>query len=465
MRKKSPSYLTLWTTVFLGLTLASIPLAAANHNAFTGAGSVSGRLSNLTAVCPFCTPVAPTFAEEMKTTDAVVIAELVKRGKREVTSKKLAKELGFQSTTPSAVGKSDLKILKVIKGEKYFKPGDMIQAFVFGDAVKGDSFFITGVEPPAFSWSTMKASPRVVDYISEIQKLPVDGPKRLAYFLGYLEDKEEVLARDSYDEFALAPFSDVKALKDLIDRKKLRTWIEDKDIPASRKGLYYTLLGISGNKEDAKFLKDLMGSADDRKKAALDSMIACYITLEGADGLKTIEELFLANKKASYSDAFAAIAALRFHGSEAKVLKKEDIVKSLRFMLDREDLADLVIPDLARWEDWSVMDKLVKLFKDADPETSWVRMPVVNYLRACPLPKAKKLMAELEKIDPKTFKRARAFFPEYDLSDLDDDSDKSESEKGESDKKTQGDKTDKSNAEGKASEKPGSSEKSTNEKG
>ena len=42
--------------------------------------------------------------------------------------------------------------------------------------------------------------------------------------------------------------------------------------------------------------------------------------------------------------------------------------------------------------------------------TSWVRMPVVNYLRACPLPKAKKYMSDLEKLDPKTFKRARAFW-------------------------------------------------------
>ncbi|MEC9094484.1 MAG: hypothetical protein VX438_17380 [Planctomycetota bacterium] len=374
--------------------------------------------SNNSSHCPFCTPVAPTFAEEMKSTDAVLIGKLVKRGKREVTSKKIADELGFKSTVPSAVGKSELEVLKVIKGNKYLKVGDTIQAYVFGDAAKGDQFFITGVEPPAFSWSTMKASKRVVDYISGIQKLPADGPKRLAFFLSHLEDDEEVLARDSYDEFALAPFAAVKQLKELIDRKKLRKWIEDKDIPASRKGLYFTLLGIAGNESDADFLKALMGSGDDRKKAALDSMIACFITLKGPAGLKTVEKLFLANKQASYSDAFAAIAALRFHGSETQVLKKTQIVASLRYMLDREDLADLVIPDLARWEDWSVLEKLVQLFKEADPETSWVRMPVVNYLRACPLPKAKKYMSDLEKLDPKTFKRARAFFPEYDLDDI-----------------------------------------------
>jgi len=80
-------------------------------------------------------------------------------------------------------------------------------------------------------------------------------------------------------------------------------------------------------------------------------------------------------------------------------------------MLERPQLADLVIPDLARWEDWSVMDRLVELFKNADEESNWVRVPVINYLRACPLPAAKDRIDELAKIDPETVKRANTFFP------------------------------------------------------
>jgi hypothetical protein len=83
----------------------------------------------------------------------------------------------------------------------------------------------------------------------------------------------------------------------------------------------------------------------------------------------------------------------------------------MRLMLDRPQLADLVIPDLARWEDWSVMDRLVQLFKDANDDSIWVRVPVVNYLRACPLPEAKKHIEELAKIDPDAVKRASNFFP------------------------------------------------------
>ena len=57
------------------------------------------------------------------------------------------------------------------------------------------------------------------------------------------------------------------------------------------------------------------------------------------------------------------------------------------------------------------MDRLFDLYKNADEKTSWVRVPVVNYLRACPLPKAKELLKECEKIDPQAVKRANTFFP------------------------------------------------------
>jgi hypothetical protein len=155
----------------------------------------------------------------------------------------------------------------------------------------------------------------------------------------------------------------------------------------------------------------LLKSEDRKNKAGLDAMIACYLTLKGPEGMPLIEDLFLKNQKAEYADTYAAIMALRFHGTEATIIPKERLLKGLHHMLDRPQLADLVIPDLARWEDWTVMPRLVKLFKEADEKTSWVRVPVVNYLRACPKPEAKEYIKELEKVDPAAVKRANTFFP------------------------------------------------------
>ena len=79
-------------------------------------------------------------------------------------------------------------------------------------------------------------------------------------------------------------------------------------------------------------------------------------------------------------------------------------------------MADMIIPDLARWEDWSVVERLVQMFKDADDETNWLRVPVITYLRACPKPEAKQYIEELREIDPDAVRRADFFL------DFDDDS-------------------------------------------
>ena len=240
-----------------------------------------------------------------------------------------------------------------------------------------------------------------------------------------------MLARDAYDEFAKAPYDDVRGLKDKMNHDQLVQWLSDPDIPASRKRLYFTMLGVCGTTADLPMLEDLMKSTDRRRKAGLDAMIACYLTLSGPAGMGTIEDLFLKNKAADYSDTYAAIAALRFHGTEADIISQKRIVQGLGHMLDRPELADLVIPDLARWEDWSVMEQLVKLFKTADEKTSWVRVPVINYLRACPLPEAKQHLTALEKIDPDAVRRASTFFPVLDDEDEEDEDQQSSINAGE----------------------------------
>jgi hypothetical protein len=183
-------------------------------------------------------------------------------------------------------------------------------------------------------------------------------------------------------------------------------------VPASRRRLYFVMLGVCGDEtKDAPMLEEFMRSSDRKAKSGLDSLIACYLTLRGEKGLPVVEELFLANKKADYADTYSAIMAIRFHGTEGGIIEKKTLVASLHHMLERPELADLVIPDLARWEDWGAMDKLMELYKTADEKSSWVRVPVVNYLRACPLPRAKDLLKECEKIDPQAVKRANTFFP------------------------------------------------------
>ncbi len=372
--------------------------------------------TNTLCVCPFCSAVSQTFSEEMATMDVAVFARLTKPA-----------ETPDEVPDPSDVVRAQFTVVDVLKGNDFVSKGDTFETVYFGDAGKDDLFLVQGIRPPTINWTTpLRLTDRSQKYLSLLGALPEGGPERLAFFQQHLEDQEEMLARDAYDEFAKAPYDDVRGLKDKMNHDQLVKWLRDPDIPASRKRLYFTMLGVCGSTQDLAMLEGLMKSTDRRQKAGLDAMIACYLTLSGPAGMGMIEDLFLKNKAADYSDTYAAIAALRFHGTEADLIPQKRIVQGLGFMLDRPELADLVIPDLARWEDWTVMDRLVDLFKTADEKTSWVRVPVINYLRACPLPKAKEHLTELEKIDPDAVRRASTFFPVLDDEDDSDDSPESE---------------------------------------
>lgn len=356
-------------------------------------------LSTWVAACPFCVPVQKTFSEEIDNADAVIIAEMVSMPAAE-------------DNASGDLQKSKFQIVEVIKGQKLLGDMKSLEILYFGEGKVGGRFILTGIDPPQIVWSTPTLlSPAAEKYVRDAMSLPKSGPERLAYFQNFLEGKEELLARDSYDEFARAPYADVVAMKDKMNHAQLVAWIKDADIPAGRRRLYLTMLGVCGDQNDGDMIEGMLRSNNKDQKAGLDALIACYMRLKGEESLPLIEDLYLKNTKAEYADTYSAIMALRFHGQETDVIPRERIVKSLHHMLDRPELADLVIVDLARWEDWSVMDRLVDLFKKADDKSSWVRVPVVRYLMACPKPEAKKHLEELEKVDESAVKRAKTFFP------------------------------------------------------
>lgn len=366
-------------------------------------------LANFTSTaqaCPFCSAVQMTFTEEVDASDMAVFAELT-------DSPADSGELDSLDPVAAAeAARAKFRVVEVLKGESHMKVGDQVEALYFGEASVGSKFMIMGIDPEETMWSTpIEISPRVEEYINHMLSLPREDVRRLLHAWKFLEDEEEALRLDTYDEFAKSEYDLVKQLRGKIDHDQLIAWIKDPETPASRQRLYFTLLGVNGSEKDLPMLEEMLTSDDKKKKTGLDSMIACYVQLGGPETLPLIEKQFISNTDAEYTDTYAAIMALRFHGQETDVVPKERLVQAFRLMLDRPKLADLVIPDLARWEDWGAMPQMVKLFKEADKSTSWVRVPVVNFLRACPLPEAQEHLEELAKIDPDAVKRASTFFP------------------------------------------------------
>ena len=350
--------------------------------------------SSLAWACPFCNAVSQTLRQEMAAMDAVVIAT----------------SLQSDLTRNKETGEVLMKVEKVLKGSDLIKVGQEVKAIYYGEVSIGRRFMLSGVDPPDLQWSCLPVSDRAEKYIGKITELPDDSFQRLRFYHNYLQDEESMLARDAYDEFAVAPYDAVKKLAPEMDREQLLRWIGDPEMATDRKRLYLTMLGVCGDEKDLPFLEKMLRSTQKSTRGGLDALIACYLTLAGEDGLPVVNELFLANDKAPYADTYAAIMAVRFHGTEGDVIPRSALVESLHHVLDRKDLADLVIPDLARWSDWSQINRLVDLFVKADPDNNWVRVPVVNYLRACPLPEAKQALKKLEEVDPESVRRANTFF-------------------------------------------------------
>jgi hypothetical protein len=361
--------------------------------------------------CPFCSAVSLTFAQEIAQSQAAVIARLVEPP--------AAGSLSPRAEGPLPKGK--FEVVEVLKGAPLVEEAGLmgsdakpIETILLEEKPVGSLFLLMGVEPPNLVWSSpIQLSDKAVAYIKKLGDLPEKGADRLAFFMKHLEDPDETLARDAYDEFAVAPYEDVRALESRMDPTQLLAWIENPKVQANRRRLYATMLGVCGTKADAERIAAILkgeelGEDKAEVRSGLDALIACYVTLTGEEGLDLVDKLFLDRKtrEIPFTETYAAVMALRFLGEESHIVPRERVLRSLRLLLDEPKLADLVIADLARWEDWSVVDRLTELFEKATADNIFVREPVVNYLKACPLPEAATAVAKLEKIDPEAVRRA-----------------------------------------------------------
>lgn len=355
--------------------------------------TVTACWASLASACPFCSALAPTMSDDLEASTAVVIAR----------HESIAEESeGFRLYR--------MRVTKVVKGDPKLA-NSVIEVPSLQELPHDGAFWTIGYGETSIDWVARKrVSPIAVPYLLGLGRLPESGPRRLEYFLRYLQHDDELVATDAYDEFAEASLEDIAALSDQLDREWVTNQLRDASVPRHRRQLCWMLLSQCGTASDAGLFNESLRrrDVDPTFDPGMDAAIACYITLAGEQGLARVEREFLANPGTEYLDSFAAISAIRIHGTELKVLRRERLAASLRIMLSRPALADLVISDLARWEDWSAIDRVVELFEGATEETRFVKPAAVLYLKTCPLPAASQALARLRALDPEAVKLAES---------------------------------------------------------
>ena len=157
-----------------------------------------------------------------------------------------------------------------------------------------------------------------------------------------------------------------------------------------------------------------------------------YLMLAGEDGLVVLEKHKF-KRAIALSETYHALQAVRFmwqHG-DGKIPDNR-LLQSVRTLLDHPELADLIVAELARMEDWSSLDRIAGLYDRStgidETLVQAARRAIVRYLaissRAVEFDfnDEKKLTAEISKRakthldairkrDPKTVERAFRFLP------------------------------------------------------
>lgn len=363
--------------------------------------------------CPFCFGPSRTFSEQLSQSDTITLTQWVEA------------EKGTLETSGTTV----FKIKEIIRQSDTdeLKMGDQIFISRHRFGKKETLFLLLGAEDdPEVRWdSPIEITDVCYQYILQAPPQKEKTTQRLRYFLKFLEHTDQKIANDAFAEFANASYEDIASLSHELPREKIRKWLESPNTPVVRLGLYGLLLGLCGQESDIAFMEQRINEPTKKIRFGIDGLISGYLLLTGSNGLGKIEQTKLISKTAPHSETLAALHALRFMWTYGDGrINKERLRKSMRLLLDRPELTDLVVADLARWNDWKVLDRLMEMYGSEEYNVSSIKRSIVRYLKAAAkgknkkgqgadtatAEKAKRLLDQLRKEDPKTVQSAERFF-------------------------------------------------------
>lgn len=375
-------------------------------------------------LCPFCDAPFLVMSEQIRECDHLL----------------LGKWIGGDKPKDRRGGTSRYRIVDVaFSTGNRFRAGDTIEIPRYVAGTERATYSLMGPEERFEDWhSPSEVSAEGWTYLANIPPPsidPVEQSKRLLYFLNYFEHSDQMISDDAFAEFAAAPYDAVVPLSDRLPRDKVLTWMQDSQTAPARVGFYGLLVGLCGQPDDAAILEKKILILDADFRPGIDGVMAGYLLLTGEEGLRKLEDAKMRAKVAinaegreielPFSETFSVMQALRFLWTyEPDRFGKERLKQSMRIILDRPELADLVITDLARWKDWSVQDRLMSMYDDDQFSNPAIKRAIVRYLQFCSRDKgetsatgttsqpdyavkAEKNLKVLEEKDPSTVRDAR----------------------------------------------------------
>jgi hypothetical protein len=247
-------------------------------------------------------------------------------------------------------------------------------------------------------------SPALAEYLREAVKIdPKDSDRLLAFAGKHLDNADADIAADAYMEFAKANDAEVLRSAKALAPEVIRKLIADLQTPADRLGLLVYLLGACGTPADAELLKQWLRDPGERFRGALGGAYAGLAMLRPAEGWLMIQET-LQDARRPFAARMAALSALRFLYNANPKATQAEAITGLKVLLPQEDIADLAIDDLRKWELWSLTPNVLGLFDMKSHAVPMIRRGIVRFALCSPGAEAKQFIAALKLAQPELVK-------------------------------------------------------------
>lgn len=366
------------------------------------------------SACPICGVPTVTLPERLALADVALLVEWV--------SARAAEGKQPESST--------YEIIQVQRDalDKY-RPGERVTVEQLVQGKPGNLYLLLGRKDDKLGvkWepAPLPVSETSYQYIIQAPSPETAAAERLPYFIKFLEFPDREIANDAFAQFVNAPTKDIAAVAAKLPRDKIRRWLADDKTPLNRQAGYGLMLGLSGNADDGAFLEKRIVNGNPDRQFGIEGLIFGYLLLTGEEGLARIEKTSLSNPRAEDGAVFAAWVATRYFWSYGNgKISHERLQAALRPLIDRPALSDSAIETLARWKDWSLHERLMKLYEQKQANEQSTKEMIINYMIAStkdmPTEAAeppahviagRKCLEKLRERDPKLVAHAEKFFP------------------------------------------------------
>src|SRR5580704_8570336 len=92
-----------------------------------------------------------------------------------------------------------------------------------------------------------------------------------------------------------------------------------------------------------------------------ERILTGYLKLQPREAWSYLRDMFADSKKDFLFRYYALRAARFLIDSRPDLVSKAEVVKAVSVMLMQDDIADLVIDDLRKWQCWDMTDKVLSL--------------------------------------------------------------------------------------------------------